>query len=239
MKEFKIPVLIFHSVRKDAINDLFALDPKKFEDIIAFLKNNLEIVDFTNITEYILKKRKGGVIITFDDGYEDNYKVALPILKKYEAKAIFFISPKFIGKKNLWNTRADVILNHMNKKGVTAIIKDGHTIGSHGINHHKMIKLNDSEILSELKNSKIMIENKFKIKINSFAYPYGSYNEKVKKIAGRIYRYCFAADRGSANWDERDLNQIRREYVWPNKSLKEIENLIRNFGKYNNSPYKK
>lgn len=236
--KFKIPVFVFHSIKNGSKNDLFSINSKKFEKNIAFLKKNFEIIDFKKIDDF-RKNKKSGIVISFDDGYEDNYKNALPILRKYDVKAVFFILPKFIGKNNLWNTRAESILRHMDKKEIVTLIEEGHTIGSHGISHHKMIKLGYSDIKSELSDSKKMIEKMFKIKVNAFAYPYGSYNNQISKIAGEVYDYCFATSEGFAEWSNGNLNKIKREFIWPHENLKTIGYLVEQFGECENNPYVK
>jgi len=78
---------------------------KKFERQIKFLSRHF---NFCYPEEFFSKQvaTKMNILITFDDGYRDNYQLAFPILKKYNAKAIFFLATNYIGTENwLWHDR--------------------------------------------------------------------------------------------------------------------------------------
>ena len=90
----KIPVLLYHSIEKDYIqNGIGILD---FEKQMSYLNNKKYISVYTN---EINVKLKNQIILTFDDGYKDIITNVLPILKKYNFKAICFIVSNQIGKK--------------------------------------------------------------------------------------------------------------------------------------------
>ncbi len=226
-----IPSLLFHSVRKEAGNDLFAIDPARFEDIIASIAQRFGAVTFPNLDD-------GKVLLTFDDGYRDNYELVVPILDKYHIKGLFFILPQYMGKQNMWNTRADVLLDHMTKQEVQALVAAGHTVGSHGLTHHKLTKFDDHQIQVELRESRRLLEDALEVHIDCFAYPYGSTNERVSHLAGQVYRYAFGTDTAPAHWNGSACTNIRREFVWPHSSPDDIEQLVVHFGTYDNNPYK-
>ncbi len=237
-----VSTLVFHSVRKEAGDDLFAIEPAKFEELVTFIKEKFDVLDFQNIQRgrglrKTVRKRK--VLLTFDDGYKDNYEYVFPILQKYRVKGLFFILPKYLGRNNLWNRRSGVILDHLSRREVQILISHGHSIGSHGMTHHRLTKFNDKVVLKELIESKQLLEEMFGIAVNSFAYPYGGFNSRVARIAGSVYKYCFATDEVPVGESGCVINRIRREYVWPHTTLEDIENLIINFGFYKNNPYKK
>lgn len=89
-------VLMYHSLRKEksAQND-YVIDPSYFENDLKYLqKNGYETVTVNDLTEYFENGKalpEKPVMITFDDGYYNNYTYAYPLLKKYNAKAV--ISP--------------------------------------------------------------------------------------------------------------------------------------------------
>lgn len=76
-----------------------------FEKQIQFYKKHF---NFCYPEDFFAGKCVKGinVLITFDDGYKDNYDIALPILKKHDAAAVFFITTSFIGSNNLlWHDK--------------------------------------------------------------------------------------------------------------------------------------
>ncbi len=75
-----------------------------FEKQIKFLKNRFEILSLKQLKKHIEDKNKNFVIsITFDDGYQDNINLALPVLEKYKVPAAIFVIARFLQKKDfMW-----------------------------------------------------------------------------------------------------------------------------------------
>ena len=107
MSYINIPVLLYHSINDNI--DVNEIDTTEFEKQILYLKNN----NYKSTTiNQIEPNRKKQIILTFDDGYKDIILKVLPILKKYNFKAICFIVSNHIGKYNLW----DANKNNFKKK---------------------------------------------------------------------------------------------------------------------------
>ena len=111
-----ILVLYYHRINSIK-NDPFELCVSKdnFEEHINYLKQNYLLTRFDEEWD----KYKKGVVITFDDGYEDNYLNAFPILKKYNVPATFFIATKGIGENaiNWWDELYElIVMNNHNSK---------------------------------------------------------------------------------------------------------------------------
>ncbi len=97
----KVRVLFYHRINKNG--DWFGIDTNVFEQQIKYLSRNFNLIslkDFFKILnkEIIVKKP---LLITFDDGYLDNYTDAYPVLKKYSAPAGLFLTTDFIDNK-IW-----------------------------------------------------------------------------------------------------------------------------------------
>ena len=133
------------------------------------------------------------VLITFDDGYIDNYVNAFPILKKYGLHATIFIIPAFTGQYPGYMTWDQ--LKEMEAGGIT--------IQSHTLTHPKLEELPDDEIRNELLNSKNVLEENLGHPIEFVAYPTGTYNLHIAGIAQELgYKGAFTikygiVDRGS------------------------------------------
>ena len=92
-------ILMYHRVSPEENffqNPNYSLNvtPEIFEDHIKFLCKNYEIASIDDTLQ--LKSKNKKIVITFDDGYKDNIKYALPILEKYNAKATIYITTRFI-----------------------------------------------------------------------------------------------------------------------------------------------
>ncbi len=153
------------------------------------------------------------VMVTFDDGEKSNYN-ALPILKKYNHKAIFFLIPYH------WNH------NHaMSEEQVKKLIEKGMIIGSHTFNHKNLIELDDNEIEFELKKSKKFLEEKLGIEVEYLSIPYGNYDSRVVEIAKNVgYKNVFTSEIGKVEGDSFLINRI---CVKKGESVRDILNKIK------------
>jgi peptidoglycan/xylan/chitin deacetylase (PgdA/CDA1 family) len=103
-----IPVLRYHSVSENAdyCPSSIAVSPARFEKQIAYLTSRYRIVSLADVTDCLISGKpfpKRSAVITFDDGYLDNYTYALPILQRYGATATFFIvAGSLLGEQAFW-----------------------------------------------------------------------------------------------------------------------------------------
>lgn len=183
-KEIKIPIIMYHYVEyvKDA-NDLIRkrLDvvPSIFEDHLKALKKaryeTYYVRDVPDILDGTIHYSTQSAILSFDDGYQDFYTDVLPLLKKYHMRATLYIIYDYIGKKGF-----------LNEQQIREIIdSDLVEIGSHTLDH-VYLKIAPKEYADkQIEESKKKFEERFGIKIKTFAYPYGAFNndniESVKK----------------------------------------------------------
>lgn len=234
-----IPTLVFHSVREHGDADLFTLTPSHFSDVLAFVTERFGTIDIQTVRDGACIGKNSPVLITFDDGYKESYEVVLPILEQHDVQAIFFLLPKYLGQNNLWNTRANVILDHLNSTQVKELLQAGQSIGSHGLTHHKLTKFDDEAVVVELRESRRLLEEMFEVSVDCFAYPYGASDERIQRFTSGFYQYGFATDQAPTDWNVRNHMEIRREFIWPHHTLTDIEKLIVRFGTYDNNPMQK
>ncbi|PPB63715.1 polysaccharide deacetylase family protein [Campylobacter hyointestinalis] len=191
-------VLMYHMIsehlpkNRSKFNRL-RVKPKEFEKQLIWLKKN----GFTSFTLNELSKLEKipskSVVITFDDGYEDNFTNAFRLLKKYNMKATIFI---VLNRFNAdWATDKDLNQSsyELNKERmlsdeqVKTMLQSGLIeIGSHTLNHANLPKISNNEKQNEIENSKKEIETKFNIKCESFAYPFGFYDEKSRDFVRKF-----------------------------------------------------
>ena len=125
---------------------------------------------------------KKSVVITFDDGYTQTYEKALPILKKYNAKATLFMISDYIGTGNYCTAEQ---LFEMSDSGVFRIY-------SHTQNHKNLTEISEEEVANEFAASNDTIYNITKREVTAIAYPYGLFNDAVLRQARRYYREAFS-----------------------------------------------
>ncbi len=78
--------------------NLWSATEEDFDQQVAFLAKNFDVVGLNDLDEVLRRRRGRFVLITFDDGYQDNYSAAIPILKSHNVPATFFIATGFIDR---------------------------------------------------------------------------------------------------------------------------------------------
>ena len=192
MSYTKLPVLLYHSISQNMVSN--EIDSFEFEKQISYLKNNnYESVSINQIKPNTKKQ----IILTFDDGYKDIISIVLPILKKYNFKAICFIVSNHIGQYNLWDVN-----NHnykkkelLNKTDIFEWLKNGMMIGSHSHNHLDLTKLDKNSLEDEVSTSKKILEDTFSTSIVDFCYPYGKVNSNSYVIVKNNYNNAYTTNR--------------------------------------------
>ena len=201
----KIPVLYYHKIdypKKEAAYKGLYVTPEQFGRQMALLKflgyktvGPEEILSFVKGHKLTVKKP---VMITFDDGYENNFLNAYPVLKKSGFTSLIFISSGFIGKKGaVSDEREKVPEDFLNKKEITVMSEDGFFIGSHGINHYYLDRIEEGVLAGELIASKAYLENVTGRPVDFFSYPFGAYNANVMRAVKKAgYLGAFTTARG-------------------------------------------
>jgi len=215
----KIPVLVYHSIDNNNSNLSLAIDI--FEKQLNYLNRiGFNTVSFDKIDE----NKKKQIIITFDDGYKDVLKFALPILKKYNFTAICFLVSNMIGKQNSWDSlRHDFTpKNLMDTDDINEWINNGMYIGSHSHNHYDLTKLKKSELYKDLDFSKKTLEDKFGKKINNFCYPFGKVNKSVYDAVKTKFKTAVTINRSRYETNKHNLLLIPRIDMGKNISLFKI-----------------
>ena len=117
------PVLLYHQV-----NPLINVTPELFEEHLKYIAARYQTFTYTEAYAYVKEKGKlpvNSLLITFDDGYYDNYKVVFPLLKKYELKATFFINTLFLGNSARQESTAFEISEQANIQALLKYYKTG------------------------------------------------------------------------------------------------------------------
>ena len=203
----KIPIISYHSISNENCPISLSLD--EFEkQLIFFKKNHFQSIHFSEIENISSKK----FIITFDDGYKDLITNALPLLKKYNFKATCLIISNLIGKKNIWDEFKKNIKDKelMNLADIQYWLENGMKIGSHSKNHKKLTKLNEKDKIDEIINSKNELESLTGSTVDSFCYPFGSYDENIINIVKKKYDFAFTTNRSRFNTNKHNKYLLPR-----------------------------
>ena len=186
-----VPILNYHKV--DNFYHALSIPPEEFEEQMAYLSEN----GFTTITPdqlmaYLNHDRalpEKPILITFDDGYLDNFTNAYPIMKKYGFTATIFLVTNKVGHEE----------NFMSWDQVRTMQKDGFVFGSHTVSHAALTKVSREQGIMELIDSRKELERQLGVKSRYFAYPTGVYNLQVEEMVKQAgYKAAFTIRYGQA-----------------------------------------
>ena len=188
----KILVLNYHQIGNNFTP--LCVPTQQFDEQMAYLKDNGYITITPEelyegiVGNMVLPERP--VLITFDDGYIDNYTNALPVLKKYGMRATVFVVPGF----------TSVQPNYLTWEQLKEMEKNGFNVQSHTLNHRALEELPDDEIRAELLNSKLLLEKNLGHSVDFLAYPTGTYNLHIAGIAKDVgYKAAYTIKYGNVD----------------------------------------
>ncbi|MBU3191719.1 polysaccharide deacetylase family protein [Clostridium bowmanii] len=212
----KIPILMYHSISYEKGNTA-RIPKEKFKEQMKYLKDN----KYTTLTvDELYSYMQTGklvpikpIVITFDDGYKDNYTNAYPILKEFGLKATVFVITNTI----------DTEKNYLTSNEIRSMDSNNMRIASHTTAHEQLDKISYSDNVKTMTASKAKLEKILGRNINYFAYPYGVNNDSTRKAAKESgYKLAFSTQYG---WIDKDDNiySLGRIFVSSNLNLEQFK----------------
>lgn len=193
-----VPVLVYHSVRphvphESKDQEAYDITPELLDEELRFIREKgFTTITFLDVAAYFdrgVPLPPNPVILTFDDGWKNQYVYAYPLLRYYGMKATFFVFTNPIDHKNP---------HWMSWQEIQELDQNGMEIGSHSKTHPYLSKIVDDAVLEkEITGSKEIIESELKHPIISFAYPFGLRNaQTVLAVARAGYRIARTIESG-------------------------------------------
>lgn len=219
-KALAVPVLYYHSVMLEEGNEV-RMPPDQFEAQMAYMRDRgYESVTLEQLYRAFYKGETlptKPFVITFDDGYVDNYTTAFPILKKHGFTASVFMVSGYIDGEGFmsWSQLKELTAN-------------GWEIAGHTANHPYLSQIDKKTLFNELISSKELLEKELGQPVNFFAYPYGDVNADIAQaVKDTGYVMAFTTDRG---WADLNLDEwhLQRVYCFANMGLDEFSRRLQN-----------
>src|SRR5712692_4108808 len=196
----RIPILMYHSVSEpysDRAHPYFetTTSPRVFAKHMKFLRETgyrtLRLNEAVNYVESGDQRYEPSVVLTFDDGFQDFYTQAIPILDKYGFTATVFLSTGYIADERRQFKNRDCLT----WTEVRELHRAGVTFGSHTVTHRQLKFLKAVELEQEVRCSKEAIEDQIGNPVDSFSYPFAfpetdrAFKRKLKDLlAAQGYR---------------------------------------------------
>lgn len=212
-------VLMYHHIgslpeNSDAIRQGLTVSKENFESQIQFLTDNgFKISTLSELYEMLAKNQdvSNVVVLTFDDGYDDNFSDAWAVMKKHNVKGTFFIITDKIETDG-----------YMNKSQIVELKNAGNEIGSHTATHPSLDKLVSAKINYELRESKTKLEDLTQGPIYSFCYPAGKYSEiALKELPNLGYKIAVTTQAGKSFSTEK-IFELPRYRVNPSTKIESL-----------------
>jgi peptidoglycan/xylan/chitin deacetylase (PgdA/CDA1 family) len=200
-----IPVLMYHSISTDEKNSL-CVSEDQFKGEMEWLHQNAyHTISIDEFYEALMNQGsvpENPILITFDDGYTDNFTTAWPILKEYGFTATFFIITDYVSPSRIeWEQLSE-------------LVEQGNSIGSHTIHHYDLSKLSAVLQKKEIADSKSILDEKLDVTVKAFCYPSGKYNQTTLKLLSESgYSLGFSTKSGRVHAGDDPL-LLKRVRIW-------------------------
>jgi peptidoglycan/xylan/chitin deacetylase (PgdA/CDA1 family) len=193
-----VPILMYHRVdyvtaSTPAATKALTVSPEDFRHQMKWLEGH----GYHTITQRSLFNAlmcgshlpRKPIVVTFDDGYRDVYRYASPVIERFGMHAIsYLITERISGDDH----------SFLSWKQVRGFEKRGVEIGSHTVSHAALASLSDAGALAELVQSRKKLEQKLDHRVSWLAYPYGSYDSRIERLAKKAgYKLAVTTDWGS------------------------------------------
>ena len=181
-----LSILYYHRVT-DICQDGMTIANREFEKQIRFIKKHYDVISGSDINSWLAEKSvRKGVIITFDDGYEDNYTNAFPVLRKYSCPAVFFVSTGLIDNTLQFEhdreMQPDIEFRIMNWEQLKEVSEGAVEIGVHAHMHRNLNNIKYEDAVKEISLSIDTYKKIFDKQPHMMSYPFGGKDDISRQI---------------------------------------------------------
>jgi peptidoglycan/xylan/chitin deacetylase (PgdA/CDA1 family)/folate-dependent phosphoribosylglycinamide formyltransferase PurN len=210
-------VLLYHRVNDISVDNV-TTSIDRFIEHMAILKRRYRVLTLSEAVSELGAGRYLGpnvVVVTFDDGYADNYEAAAPILQHFGIPATFFITAGLVGTADRFahDQRSPHHFTNLSWDQVKSLVARGFEIGSHGMTHANLGRAPLSEARREVHDSQETLRRHLGALVPSFAYPFGGREDITGAVVQEIRGAGFtliASAYGGSNIGRIDTNNIQR-----------------------------
>lgn len=209
-------ILMYHAVGSpNEPASCYVVPARRFRMQMAWLRwRRYNVIGLQELTEHLRLRRivpPRSVVITFDDGFADNCEHALPSLEQYRFPATVFLVSAAVGGTAWWPTDAALIGRPMlSERQVWALLAAGVSLGAHTRTHPALTALAPDEQLREIGGAKDDLEERFRVPVRSFAYPFGDRSPTVVDTVRRAGFEVACCSRSGVNDPATSPLELRR-----------------------------
>ena len=175
------PILEYHQVTDAPLDpdfEVYNVPPAEFAAQLDYLQaegyTTITLQDFMRVVHGKGKLPDKPIVLTFDDGYADNYSTMLPILESRKMTAVVYVITNELGHAGYVSLDE---VKDMQRRGIE--------IGSHTADHLALTKMTPDEQLYQIQASKRFLEWSGLATIYSLSYPNGAFNDAIIELLKR------------------------------------------------------
>lgn len=224
-----IPILMYHNIDKPPqgakLRNLYVRTGAFARQMFLLKLLGYKGLSMSAAMPYLRGEKRGRVaVITFDDGYVDTLRHALPILNTLGFSATCYFISQRTGQYNEWDAAIlNVRKSLMDEAQIRAWHAAGMEVGAHSRTHPRLTGCTDAELQDEIAGSKADLEALTGQPVTQFCYPYGDVDERVAAATRHAgYDAATTVQRGRARSGD-DVMLLRRVLVsgstWPHLFL--------------------
>ena len=216
----KALIICYHCIKDEAWPHLRPTKVADFENQMQYLSNAYNPISLDRMAQHIQNGTplpSKAIAVTFDDGYQDNYKNAFPILKKHNIPATVFLTTGFIGTgeiprwdKGYYKAQKDLMLSW---EQVREMSDSGISFGSHTLSHPFLTRIPRKQAQKEIRLSKDIIEQQTRKPVTTFSYPSGNFDSEIKGIVREAGYSAAVSTNPGYNSTYDDVHALKRNVI--------------------------
>lgn len=218
-------ILMYHAIGQPGEPaSAFVMPASRFEKQITSLKRlgyrPIPLSQFLACQRDNLLPPARSVVITFDDGYADNYSYAFPILCQYNIPATIFLVSGFVGLSNQWDHGGQLEGRAlMSWSQIQELMEHGVQFGAHTCTHPALTVISSNRVEEEITLSRKQLESRLGAPVELFAYPYGDYDSSIQAMVEQAGFAAGCTVDAGLNTLLSSIFSLRRTEIWGTDSL--------------------
>ena len=226
MPETCVPILMYHEVspRADPRFRRYTVTVREFTRQMQWLAAvgyqpiDMDALVRARLGQGSLPRRP--VLITFDDGFQGCADHAVPVLRKHEFTAVFYLVTGLMGQTSRWMLpEVGLELSLMSWQTARELAAEGFQCGTHTVTHPRLASLDPGRCRAELVDARKRLEDELGRPVVHLAYPFGSYDSGVQGIAGDAGYVTACSTRPGLSRADDDLLALHRVTIYGHDSL--------------------
>ena len=230
----RILILMYHIVAEPQSTQeaRYCCTPQRFEAQMRHLQETgtrlLTLDQIADALDGHTEWPETGVAVTFDDGFADTFRNAIPVLTRYRIPATMFAVSDLIGATNSWmSVRGFPQRRLMSRSELGEMSAAGFGIGSHTRTHPRLPELDAEGKRREIRDSKTRLEDMIGGSVTTFAYPYGIFDEDARRAVEDAGYRLACSTRSGFNGPDIDRYTLRRIEVFGDDNLWQLRQKIK------------